>query len=992
MLSWIGIGQAAEDANQDAAAGAGATPNREGIDYAMLDELEVMQAGMAATGTRSFDPQAFMRECLAFHAQHRAEWFSGNGLVLTEGRRPPRFKMYLVEKAFEAADDYARAKHADAHKVLQAAHLFQAAILRAAAHMAPFALGRPVIHWTGLGRGPGDDNVTNYGYRISFEVPAAAALPAWAKQARSLALAGDVHVYAGWPYFRTALAAAWQDSWRAAVKDGLQKEFAQAYCRVHGFPELDPKNAKSDADIPWGDELADDDGKSGHYTDALRLLTAFQHEVLCKKVGAQSDIGYAASAPLALFTDLRMVSSAAAEVCNRVDREVLSMAMSHNRVGFRYSVYGNFLNPSVKESISSSRAQHKGAMAVFAYNDAALLAITGRAAEGDAQKVASDCAGHRAWLRELRVHLGADAVALLEQTSPRYLGECLWLHVGRAVPATAAEHGSAFAHVLNAHLAQLKRLGLRPELPSPNLLSSYVFFDAIETGSGAADVASSLGCLTAAVAILRRRGSTWNPFRENRDGEPLLLKMARNKAGAALDVADVLKAKSPESIVAAVDAARVHPSFPSSHARLLGNALMKHAEAPVAAGKKVKAAAAANSAAVFRTTAPSNVASVPDSLAWELARVRFRTGTRCPDGVRLERGRDNLVQLTFRDPKVPAAWMTLEYRVVASKDRSNDEVLARLGLSASVMCEALQLSESGDIRVYIDDVSIQRVGEDAPTAEQIQALRPLDPSVPHSSSSPEDAGVAFSPAGAAMAAAEFVKTRAQDRSLAQVAKHGEQLQARVREALTAAIRENPVFLLTALSGCIANSRVAAPESVGERVKPLSAELTSQLLRGMTGEHFDNAYTHAGRLLAAKVRNPLWRSPSGRTLLDVAIDSSKDNPLLVQGFLEGLRLNPALQSADGSKLNRALVQSSMTRIVERCPGAIPAAVAAGGELDAVSLAAWEALLPMRRNDYIDASVRKSQMRQVIEAARAKAAEGEPQVVNAPAPGRRRRPGL
>lgn len=952
MLSWVGASKHAVPSGADAAPSVPPVAARQDL----LSELDVASLSDATGSAREFDPKAFMRQCIAFYETHRAEWFEGGGLVVSSARRPPQMDMVAIRRAFELAEEVGRTDPAAGDRYLQGAHLYQATLLRAAALMAPFVFGAPQVkpQRTSSGR------LTQF--VIELVIPSQLELPDYVPRVQTVVLDPEEHVYVSWPAFHRKLMSCWASSWNSALyaspafgsTHGVRGEYAAAtQQRTHGAP----------------------DGPLETILSELRTQYGTGRQVL----------DTAAQLPVAIFTDLRAMGAAVCVLAKAIEPAVVSIAMSHHRYGYQARTYGLFELPEVRNSILSAREEAAGALAVFNYGDRAIQAILGDDGEIASDSASRNLATSKAFLSGMRSALSPAAEAVLAKSSPRF-----FFHVlpkAGSSESAALRTGRALGFLTSAHVALLERAGMPAALLPHTIIANPMFArlagdEPIDPSASAGDQlaaleqnAGHLAKLTAAAAMSRRHGAK-GPFRVNGRGEAVF-------GDVRVGWQDLAAVPSPEALLGAEKASRLRAVNVASHARLIGAAMLRHADA----GKKP----------VFSTTVPSAVSSVPKTLNWEIVRVSLATdATRTKESPRGHR--ESLVTVTLRDPRVPAAWATVHLNVgsMAESPATQEAVASGSGV------EVLRLGRQGESAVSVFVGFTERPRD------------PLLPLLPQAESNdfgargvPDLDDPAFSPAGSAMVRAPFAERpgRASEASVQQVREHLAPLRGRMVQVLGAALRKNPAYLFVVLPRCLEDDAVTAEmrSALQGGIKPISGDTAARLLRGLTTPYAPDELYRAGALIGERTRSPLWRSPSGRTLLDIAAESSLDRPPLVQGLLAGLGNNPALQSPEGRLLLKALVQSAMTPIAERCPLALPDAVRAGGEVDPVTRAAYDALLPMRVNDDVRASVLHSEMRQRISVALAErnatadAESGTPHVA-APAqtadvaPARRRRAAL
>lgn len=154
------------------------------------------------------------------------------------------------------------------------------------------------------------------------------------------------------------------------------------------------------------------------------------------------------------------------------------------------------------------------------------------------------------------------------------------------------------------------------------------------------------------------------------------------------------------------------------------------------------------------------------------------------------------------------------------------------------------------------------------------------------------------------------------------------------------------------------------------LKPVPMAVCFKLARACLGA--GNA--HGLGLLCSLATKPSTRSSSGRSLLDLALESTQHH--CGMAALRGLKENSRLADAPGELA--AMVQASFGKLIERHPELIPLAIKCGARADETSMKAWQSLHPLRHLPELQAAMNEAVMNSVIDAggsARSEATSGD-----------------
>lgn len=158
---------------------------------------------------------------------------------------------------------------------------------------------------------------------------------------------------------------------------------------------------------------------------------------------------------------------------------------------------------------------------------------------------------------------------------------------------------------------------------------------------------------------------------------------------------------------------------------------------------------------------------------------------------------------------------------------------------------------------------------------------------------------------------------------------------------------------------------------GKAIRPIGTASAFKLARACLG----SSNPHGIALLCRYVTRPDWRSSTGASLLDIALEAS--NPMVAKGALGGLAKNSKLAGAPEAL--GGLVQSSIGKLMERHPQLLKSALACGAKADQTLMDACDRLHPRRMTPELQAVVNQAYMLEVIN----NAAKSQPPAEN-PAP--------
>lgn len=881
MLSWLGRGKATGESPQDVRTEDGA--------MAVADAYEVLQAGEVMSDTNAFEPKAFMAEVLAYCERHRDQ-LTGAGLDLESGKGS-LVPMLRLARSWDALATSPREK--------QAAHLMHAAFMRAAAKMAPLALGtcsmelmRMVKYRKVVSNDISAGTLANVQFVFQMEPGAGGWSPdsAWTNGRVVLEQEAGVSPFSIVRDLRQKLRNHWAN------------EFIQELRQVR--LERLGNNMASLVNDPDG-------------VDAFR-------ERAKKELGAHGNVEWGAWLAL---VNIRTVNEELQRHMREIDREALSMALRATSTGYQWRTYELFTQPQVKADCLQGMAL--GALAPTKYSHATFAAAMGMV-PGDLGK--SEGATLIDMFRGLDSAISDGVRVRLLAASPRYLQQCFRQAVvdsrvvvvtsndgadGAEQPAAIKEPeldpfvlGRRLALAFNDAEAQCIAAGRKFSLPWPKVVSwVHAWRHLQELAPGISDEAhvKPIGSTFAYAAAMRARGVTTEGFQ---------LPDSRHLEG-------------------------IH----SATALMSEQASKKRKHYDQGRAERAVAAALMKGGPIITTAARKSGGSA-STIAWEIAFMGVDQHSE-PSNRRLG---GLLLTVVARSKGAKPLWVRTNLRIscAANADR-NVPAVDDSGQWARHQFMEFTVPATGS-----NELAARKMGAMTLEAYRDCSIESVAPMVDATGSprlqsnyhaSAQSAGM-IDVIGTGMLFPVQDKGRIRESTALQIiAEIYPVLQDAIVERTIQSFERDPLLLgsIWASAADVLMDKctdVKLPAKIGgHRAFDLIRQLPEGNVEGM-------------KLIIGQMRDPLWVSAGGASVLDMAIRVCQGRPELVEACIDAMAVRAEQAGKEGLRMREvlpAVLSRSMGRLVEVVPRAAGRAILAGASLDADAIAAWKALLPHRQGD-------------------------------------------